>query len=136
MTETASSSDDLPAEGLPSDPEALRAFVLEIIAERDAAVARCTKLEHLLRVARNAQYGRSLEKLSADQLEFTETPSPSHPIARGRAGPQLLAEVLFAKYRAHLPLNRQSDIFAKEGVDLDVSTMAGWVGATAATLMP
>ncbi len=70
MTKTAPSPDDLPAEGLPSDPEALRAFVLEIIAERDAAVARCTKLEHLLRVARNAQYGRSSEKLSAGQLEF------------------------------------------------------------------
>jgi transposase len=68
--------------------------------------------------------------------KITETPSPSHPVARGRAGPQLLAEVLFAKYRAHLPLNRQSDIYAKEGVDLDVSTLAGWVGAAAATLSP
>ena len=68
--------------------------------------------------------------------KITETPSPSHPIARGRAGPQLLAEVLFAKYRAHLPLNRQSDIYAKEGVDLDVSTLAGWVAAAAATLTP
>jgi transposase len=68
--------------------------------------------------------------------KITETPSPSHPIVRGRAGPQLLAEVLFAKYRAHLPLNRQSDIYAKEGVDLDVSTLAGWVGAAAATLAP
>jgi transposase len=71
-----------------------------------------------------------------DCEKITETLSPAHPIARGRAGPQLLAEVLFAKYRAHLPLNRQSDIYAKEGVDLDVSTMAGWVGAAAATLMP
>ena len=88
--------------------------------------------------------------------KITETPSPSHPIARGRTGPQLLAEVLFAKYRAHpekvsmrlrrstqidalyahLPLNRQSDIYAKERVDLDVSTLAGWVGAAAATLSP
>lgn len=68
--------------------------------------------------------------------KITETPSPSHPIVRGRAGPHLLAEVVFAKYRAHLPLNRQSDIYAKEGVDLDVSTLAGWVGAAAATLIP
>ncbi len=67
---------------------------------------------------------------------ITETPAPSHPIARGRAGPQLLAQVLFSKYRAHLPLNRQSDIYAKEGVDLDVSTLADWVGACAATLAP
>ena len=67
---------------------------------------------------------------------ITQTPAPSHPIARGRAGPQLLAQVLFAKYRAHLPLNRQSDIYANEGIDLDVSTLADWVGACAATLMP
>ena len=68
--------------------------------------------------------------------EDTETPAPSHPIARGRAGPQLLAQVLFSKYRAHLPLNRQSDIYAKEGIDLDVSTLADWVGACSATLAP
>jgi transposase len=67
---------------------------------------------------------------------IVQTPAPSHPIARGRAGPVLLAEILFNKYRAHLPLNRQSDIFADEGVELDVSTMADWVGASAATLMP
>ena len=68
--------------------------------------------------------------------KITETPAPSHPVARGRAGPQLLAQVLFSKYRAHLPLNRQSDIYAKEGIDLDVSTLADWVGACAATLAP
>jgi transposase len=66
----------------------------------------------------------------------TQPPAPSHPIARGRAGPQLLADVLFGKYGAHLPLNRQSEIYAREGVELDVSTLADWVGACAATLMP
>ena len=77
------------------------------------------------------------EKFSCRRCEaITQAPAPSHPIARGRAGPQLLAQVLFAKYRAHLPLNRQSDIYAKEGVDLDTSTLADWVGACAATLMP
>lgn len=68
--------------------------------------------------------------------KITETPAPSHPIARGRAGPQLLAHILFSKYRAHLPLNRQSDIYEKEGIDLDVSTLADWVGACSATLQP
>jgi len=67
---------------------------------------------------------------------IVQTPAPTHPIARGRAGPQLLADVLFGKYGAHLPLNRQSDIYANEGVDLDVSTLADWVGACAATLKP
>jgi transposase len=77
------------------------------------------------------------EKFSCRRCEaITQAPAPSHPISRGRAGPQLLAQVLFAQYRAHLPLNRQSDIYAKEGVDLDTSTLADWVGACAATLMP
>ena len=77
------------------------------------------------------------EKMTCRQCEaIAQPPAPSHPIARGRAGPQLLAEVLFGKYGAHLPLNRQSDIFAGEGVQLDVSTLADWVGASAATLMP
>jgi transposase len=44
--------------------------------------------------------------------------------------------VLFAKYGLHLPLNRQSDVYEREGIDLDVSTLADWVGAAAATLMP
>ena len=78
-----------------------------------------------------------LEKLACRTCDtIVEAPAPSHPIARGRAGPQLLAQILFAKYRAHLPLNRQSDIYADEGIDLDVSTMADWVGASAAALMP
>jgi transposase len=77
------------------------------------------------------------EKFSCRSCEkITQPPAPNHPIARGRAGPQLLAHVLFSKYRAHLPLNRQSDIYAKEGIDLDVSTLADWVGACAATLAP
>ena len=77
------------------------------------------------------------EKFSCRACEaITQPPAPSHPIARGRAGPKLLAHVLFAKYGLHLPLNRQSDVYAREGIDLDVSTLADWVGAAAATLMP
>jgi transposase len=77
------------------------------------------------------------EKWTCRQCEaITQPPAPSHPIARGRAGPQLLADVLFGKYGAHLPLNRQSEIYAREGIELDVSTLADWVGACAATLMP
>ncbi len=67
---------------------------------------------------------------------IAQPPAPSHPIARGRAGPQLLAEILSSKYGAHLPLNRKSELFAREGVALDISTLADWVGATAAALMP
>jgi transposase len=59
-----------------------------------------------------------------------------YTIARGRAGPGLLAHILFAKFGLHLPLNRQSATYAREGIDLDVSTLADWVGTCAATLMP
>jgi transposase len=67
---------------------------------------------------------------------ITKPPAHSHPIARERAGPGLLAHILFSKYGLHLPLNRQSAAYVREGIDLDVSTLADWVGATAATLMP
>jgi transposase len=77
------------------------------------------------------------EKFSCRSCEsITQPPAPSHPIARGRAGPRLLVHVLFSKYCLHLPLNRQSAVYAREGVDLDISTLADWVGACAATLMP
>lgn len=77
------------------------------------------------------------EKFSCRACEaITQPPAPSHPIARGRAGPALLAHVLVSKYGLHLPLNRQSAAYAREGIDLDVSTLADWVGAAAATLMP
>ena len=77
------------------------------------------------------------EKFSCRACEaITQPPAPSHPIARGRAGSKLLAHVLFSKYSLHLPLNRQSTTYAREGIDLDVSTLADWVGAAAATLMP
>jgi transposase len=77
------------------------------------------------------------EKFSCRACEkITQPPAPSHPIARGRAGPLLLAHILFCKYCMHLPLNRQSAAYAREGIELDVSTLADWVGAAAATLMP
>jgi transposase len=77
------------------------------------------------------------EKVSCRSCEaISQPPAPSHPIARGRAGPNLLALVLAAKYGQHLPLTRQSAIYAREGIEIDVSTMADWVGAAVATLMP
>ncbi len=77
------------------------------------------------------------EKVSCRACEaVSQPPAPSHPIARGRAGPKLLALVLAAKYGQHLPLTRQSAIYAREGVEIDVSTLADWVGAAAASLMP
>ena len=65
-----------------------------------------------------------------------QAPLPSRPIERGRPGPGLLAHVLVSKYADHLPLYRQSQIYAREGVDLDRSTMADWVGRSTALLEP
>ncbi|MGH7190494.1 MAG: IS66 family transposase, partial [Acetobacteraceae bacterium] len=77
------------------------------------------------------------EKLVCRACEtITQPPAPFHPIARGRAGPNLLAMILDAKFSNHQPLNRQSETYAREGIDLDVSTLADWVGACTATLNP
>jgi transposase len=65
-----------------------------------------------------------------------QPPAPFHPIARGRAGPELLATILEAKFGQHLPLNRQSETFAREGAEIDTSTLADWVGACTAMLSP
>jgi len=67
---------------------------------------------------------------------FHQAPLPSRPIERGRPGPGLLAHVLVSKYADHLPLYRQSQIYAREGIDLDRSTLADWVGKTTALLDP
>ena len=65
-----------------------------------------------------------------------QEPAPHRPIDKGLAGPGLLAHVLVAKYADHLPLYRQSEIYAREGVELDRSTMAYWVGGASRTLRP
>jgi transposase len=67
---------------------------------------------------------------------ITGAAPPSLPIARGRATAGLLAHVLVAKYADHLPLYRQSAIYARDGVDLDRSTLADWVGQSASLLRP
>ncbi len=67
---------------------------------------------------------------------FTQASLPSRPIERGRPGPGLLAHVLVSKYADHLPLYRQSQIFERDGLDLDRSTLADWVGQPTALLEP
>lgn len=65
-----------------------------------------------------------------------QAPAPSRPIPRGLAGAGLLAHVMVSKYCDHLPLYRQSRIYAREGVDIDRATMAGWVEQVHALLDP
>ena len=67
---------------------------------------------------------------------FTQAQLPSRPIDRGRPGPGLLAHVLVSKYADHLPLYRQSQIFGRDGLDIDRSTLTDWVGKTTALLEP
>jgi transposase len=67
---------------------------------------------------------------------ITQPPAPFHTIPRGLAGPSLLAMVLFEKFGQHQPLNRQSERYAREGIDLSLSTLADHVGACAAALSP
>ncbi len=67
---------------------------------------------------------------------IVQAPSPSRPIERGLAAPGLLAHVLTAKFCDHLPLYRQHEIYAREGVDLDDSTLADWVGASSRLVQP
>ena len=68
--------------------------------------------------------------------KIVQAEAPSRPIERGIAGPGLLAHVLVSKYADHLPLFRQAEIYAREGVELDRSTMAEWVGGCSRLLEP
>jgi transposase len=77
------------------------------------------------------------EKFSCRDCEkISQARAPFHVLPRGFAGPSLLAMILFEKYGQHQPLNRQSDRYAREGIDLSVSTLADQVGACAALLRP
>ena len=67
---------------------------------------------------------------------IVQAPLPSRPIEKGRPGPGLLAHVLVGKYADHLPLYRQSQIFGRDGVELERSTLTDWVGRSTALLEP
>jgi transposase len=76
-------------------------------------------------------------KLSCPKCQkIVQAEAPSRPIARGLAGPGLLAHVLVSKYCDHLPLYRQSQIYLRDGIDLDRSTLADWVGSASELLDP
>ena len=75
----------------------------------------------VIRITRPKYACRSCQRIA-------QAPAPERPIAGGLATPGLLAQVLIAKYCDHTPLYRQSKIFARHGVDLERSTLAGWVG--------
>jgi transposase len=77
------------------------------------------------------------EKFSCRDCEsIGQTPAPFHVIPRGWAGPSLLAMILFEKFGQHQPLNRQAERYAREGVELSLSTLADQVGACCTVLQP
>jgi len=76
-------------------------------------------------------------KVSCRDCEtIVQAPVPSLPIERGRPGPGLLAHVIVSKYGDALPLHRQSDIYARQGVDLGRAVLADWVGTMSALTAP
>ena len=77
------------------------------------------------------------ERFACRQCEaISQPPAPFHVTPRGFAGPNLLAMVLFEKFGQHQPLNRQSERYAREGIELSLSTLADQVGACATALRP
>ncbi|MCT9000574.1 MULTISPECIES: IS66 family transposase [Chelativorans] len=77
------------------------------------------------------------EKFTCRECEkITQAPAPFHATPRGFAGPNLLATILFEKFGQHQPLNRQSERYRREGIDLSVSTLADQVGACTFALEP
>jgi transposase len=77
------------------------------------------------------------EKFTCRDCErISQPPAPFHVTPRGWAGPSLLAMILFEKYGQHQPLNRQSERYGREGVELSLSTLADQVGACATVLRP
>jgi transposase len=92
-------------------------------------------LEVVPRQWKVVQYVR--EKFTCRECEkISQEPAPFHVLPRGFAGPSLLAMILFEKYGQHQPLNRQSERYAREGVELSTSTLADQVGGCAAVLRP
>jgi len=76
-------------------------------------------------------------KLSCTRCDcIVQAEAPSRPMERGLAGPGLLAHVLVSKYCDHLPLYRQSEIYARQGVELERSTLADWVGGSSKLVEP
>jgi transposase len=77
------------------------------------------------------------ERFSCRQCEkVTQPPAPFHVTPRGFAGPHLLAMILFEKFGQHQPLNRQSERYRREGIDLSLSTLADQVGTCTTVLQP
>ena len=116
---------DAGCEGCPACGAALRRIGEDVAETIEIIPARFKVIRHVR------------PKFACAQCDaIVQSPAPARPIARGLAGPGLLAHVLVSKYCDHLPLYRQSEIYARQEVDLSRSTLADWVGECAALLDP
>jgi len=119
----------------------LGGFSLSAPKGPDASFFDKVPISALLQVSRTATKntgtdGATADNFPRDRETIVQAALPSFPIERGRPGPGLLAHVAVSKYADGLPLHRQSVIYARQGVDLDRSTMADWMGSAAALLRP
>ena len=127
-------------------PEHLPRVIVEHLPDQDCCPACGGELRHFGEdVAEVLEYiPQSFKVIRHVRPKFAcrrcdsmvEAAAPTRPIARGLAGPGLLAHVLVSKYADHCPLYRQSEIYAREGVEIDRSTFPGWVGAASELLDP
>ncbi|EDW1644274.1 IS66 family transposase [Salmonella enterica subsp. enterica] len=101
-------------------------YLSEVSAEQLELVASALKVIRTVRV----------KKACAKCDCIVEAPAPSRPIERGIAGPGLLARILTSKYGEHTPLNRQTEILARQGVELSRSLLSNWVDACCRLMAP
>ena len=105
--------------------------LLHQIGEDQAEMLDYVPAQFRVRVIRRPRYG-----CRACENAVVQAPAPDRPIDGGMATEALLAQVLIGKYCDHLPLYRQSQIFARQGINLDRSTLCNWVGRACWWLAP
>jgi transposase len=104
---------------------------LHQIGEDQAEMLDYVPAQFRVRLIRRPRYG-----CRACENSVVQAPAPDRPIDGGMATEALVAQVLIAKYSDHLPLYRQSQIFARQGIELDRSTLCNWVGRACWWLAP
>src|SRR5690242_1845281 len=104
---------------------------LHVIGEDTSEMLDIVPAQLRVRVIRRPRYG-----CRACEGAVVQAPVPERPIAGGMATEALLAHVLVAKYGDFLPLYRQAQIFARQGIALDRSTLCDWVGRACWWLEP
>src|SRR3712207_6645393 len=104
---------------------------LHVIGEDRSEMLDIVPARLRVRVIRRPRYG-----CRACEEAVVQAPAPERPITGGMATEALLAHVLVAKFSDHLPLYRQAQIFARQGIELDRSTLGDWVGRACWWLEP